>query len=50
MNKGKHYEKPDMEMLIMLTKDVVTTSELTNGGSGTGDFGGLPSETNLPSF
>lgn len=50
MNKGKQYEKPGMEIIILKNTDVITASELTNGGSGTGDSGGLPSEINLENF
>lgn len=47
MSNGKQYEKPGMEIIIFGNTDVITTSELTNGGSGTGASGGLPSEINL---
>lgn len=42
-----NYESPKAELLE--TEDVICTSELTNGGSGTGGYGELPDETNEPS-
>lgn len=50
MSNGKQYEKPGMEIIILENTDVITTSELTNGGTGTGDSGGLPSEIDLENF
>lgn len=50
MSNDKQYEKPGMEMIILNNTDVISTSELANGGSGTGGSGGLPTETNLTSF
>ena len=50
MSNGKQYEKPGMEIIILENTDVITTSELKNGGTGTGDSGGLPSEIDLENF
>lgn len=44
-----NYESPRVEILALEVEDVIRTSELTNGGSGTGGYGGLPDETNEPS-
>ena len=50
MCNGKQYEKPVMDVTFMKKRDVVTASELGNGGTGTGDSGGLPSEINSLNF
>ena len=47
MSNRKQYDIPDMEIMILEDIDILTISELTNAGSGTGDCGGLPEETNL---
>lgn len=40
-----NYERPNMEIHIFEAEDTIRTSDLTNGGSNTGDYGELPDET-----
>lgn len=49
MRTSANYERPEMAIHIFEVEDTIRTSDLTNGGSGTGDYGELPDETNLPS-
>lgn len=48
MHMVENYESPNIE--VVNSDDIICTSELSNGGSGTGGTGGLPSETSLTSF
>lgn len=46
MLNDMRYKKPELK-LIFLSEDIIRTSELSGGDSGTGNSGGLPEETNI---